>query len=439
MIREFLKNAILSFYLELVKICAIFVWALVVALANRGFVKESFPTGVLSVDAAIPVGRGQRQLVLGDRGKGKSTFALDSLLISAVSVFLRQSKETDAIATFSPAVFISVGKRKSEVLKVFSVLSNSLQYLKNTAALVIGGSSDVAPFQWFAPFIGVGSAEYFLHSGLDSFVIFNDLSRHANAYRQISLLLRRPPAREAFPGDIFFLHARLLERCAKSAEIFGAGSCTAFPLVETQEGELSAYIPTNIISITDGQILLDSRLFNRGLQPAINIGLSVSRIGSSAQPTKIKESTGALRLELALYRELEKNRQFKDQLDSLNRELLFHGDFLTVYFQQPKNAPVSVGAAITILVLTADQGFTAKFLNRVEEKIYGIRIKQFKVKIHRNLFDKISRRGVSAGRLGYAGISGSAIIGNSFSSLILKVSTAGTHTRGVGTFTRRLR
>lgn len=278
---------------------------------------------------------------------------------------------------------VIIGRRRIELVLLLQKMdSNKFFRFKRLVSFVVGSAADVAAFQWIAPYTGVTLAQRIMFAGGDATIVFNDLSRHANAYRQISLLLRRPPAREAFPGDIFYLHSRLLERCAKLSGSLGGGSCTGFPIVQTQDGELSAYIPTNIVSITDGQILLDTKLFNRGFQPAVNMALSVSRIGSKAQIAAIKVSAGALRLELAIYRELERNRQFKDQLDTISRNLLFMGDFITVFFQQAQNIPTTSAISALIIWTIKNEYWRQQFCNRQQQRIFLPQIKLFKTRVY---------------------------------------------------------
>lgn len=362
------------------RIYSFFIFNAVPKIILRGFVRDSFVSGIFSVDLAVPIGRGQRQLLLGDRAKGKSSLIQDIILGNNFHTSINSIHSTTALTTLNLSIYVSIGRRQTEIILLFLNIQKISKELNGLLLGVNGGSADVAPFQWFAPFVGACFGEYFIYSGLDAVIFINDLSRHANSYRQISLLLRRPPAREAFPGDIFFLHARLLERCAKVGELLGSGSCTGIPVVETQGSELSAYIPTNIISITDGQLFLDPKLFNSGTRPAINIGLSVSRIGSAAQITIIKQVSKGLRLEIALHKELDKNRQFKDQLDAVNREDLIKGDFMLTFFQQPKGIPSSVILSVGIITNIGNTFFSD--LYRRGETINTIAIKQIKSQLH---------------------------------------------------------
>lgn len=276
---------------------------------TRESVKQPLQTGIKAVDAMIPIGRGQRELIIGDRQTGKTAIAIDAII---------NQKGQDVIC-----IYVAIGQKKSKVAQITAKLKEhgAMDY----TIVVVAGASDPAAFSYIAPYAGVAIGEYFMDQGKDVLIVYDDLSKHAWAYRQISLLLRRPPGREAYPGDVFYLHSRLLERAAKLNKDFGGGSITALPIIETQAGDVSAYIPTNVISITDGQIFLESDLFYQGVRPAINVGISVSRVGSSAQTKAMKKVAGKVKLELAQFRELEAFTKFGSDLDEKTRQRIERG------------------------------------------------------------------------------------------------------------------
>lgn len=291
------------------------------------------------------------------------------LLINSVLISSQHSKTVlSGFSAILPCILASIGRRRQESLSFTAAVFKILPATLASVTLILGSSHESAVALWFSPYMGSSACDLLMYSGIDALLIINDLSRHANAYRQLSLLLRRPPAREAFPGDVFFLHSRLLERCAKVAVGLGCGSITGIPVIETLEGELSAYIPTNVISITDGQILMDGKLFNRGIQPAVNMGLSVSRIGSAAQLPLIKKSAGTLRLDIAIFRDVEKNRQFKEQLDDEGKHTLVRGDIITSIFQSPRFFPTSVITNLFLFQFTSADGFFKYF----EKEFYPV-------------------------------------------------------------------
>jgi F-type H+-transporting ATPase subunit alpha len=298
----------------------------------RRSVHEPLQTGILSVDAMIPVGRGQRELIIGDRQTGKTAVAIDTIL---------NQKGKDVVC-----VYVAIGQKASSVAQVVNTLKdrNSIDY-----RIIVSATADSpATLQFLAPYTGAALREYFMYNGQATLVIYDDLSKQAQAYREISLLLRRPPGREAYPGDVFYLHSRLLERAAKLSDVLGGGSITALPIVETQAGDVSAYIPTNVISITDGQIFLSADLFNSGLRPAINVGISVSRVGSAAQPKAIKQVAGKLKLELAQFAELEAFAQFASDLDAATQRQLARGQRLRELLKQPQNTPLATEDQVAI-------------------------------------------------------------------------------------------
>ena len=300
----------------------------------RKSVDTSVHTGIKAIDSMIPLGRGQRELIIGDRATGKTAIGLDSIV---------SQKGGDLIC-----IYVAIGQKASKVAQAVAVLE---QYGAMEHTIVVAANaSDSAALQYLAPYAGCSIGEEFMEQGRDALIIYDDLSKHAWAYRQISLLLRRPPGREAYPGDVFYLHSRLLERAAKMAPEHGGGSLTALPIIETQAGDISAYIPTNVISITDGQIYLESDLFNAGVRPALNVGLSVSRVGGSAQTKAMKKVAGKLRLDLAQYRELVTFAQFgAAELDRATRAQLERGQRITEVLKQPQYVPMSVEKEVTIL------------------------------------------------------------------------------------------
>jgi F-type H+-transporting ATPase subunit alpha len=295
-------------------------------IVARESVKEPLQTGLKAIDAMVPIGRGQRELIIGDRQTGKTAVAIDTII---------NQKGLDVFC-----IYVAVGQKQSTVAQVVDRL-NKFGAMSYTI-VVAANASDPAPLQFLAPYAGVTMGEYFRDNGKHALIIYDDLSKHAVAYRQLSLLLRRPPGREAYPGDVFYLHSRLLERAAKLSKKNGGGSLTALPIIETQAGDLSAYIPTNVISITDGQIFLETDLFNAGQRPAINVGLSVSRVGGSAQIKGMKKIAGTLRLELAQYRELAAFSQFGSDLDKATQETLARGARLTELLKQGQYVPMPV-------------------------------------------------------------------------------------------------
>ncbi len=291
-------------------------------------------TGIKAVDSMIPIGRGQRELIIGDRFTGKSAIAIDAIIAQ---------KDEDVIC-----VYVAVGQKTSKVAQVVATL-DKYEAMEHTI-VVAADASDPAPLQYIAPYAGCAIGEEFMEGGKDVLIVYDDLYKHAWAYRQLSLLLRRPPGREAYPGDVFYLHSRLLERSAKLSSELGGGSLTALPIIETQAGDMSAYIPTNVISITDGQIYLEPDLFNAGIRPAANVGLSVSRVGGSAQRKAMRQVAGTLRLELAQFRELQAFAQFgAADLDKATRDQLDRGRRITEILKQPQYTPMSLGEQVTIL------------------------------------------------------------------------------------------
>jgi F-type H+/Na+-transporting ATPase subunit alpha len=304
-------------------------------VCSRKSVSVPLQTGILSIDAMFPIGRGQRELIIGDRQTGKTSIATDTIL---------NQKGQDIIC-----IYVAIGQKASTVAKIVSNFSKhgAMDY----TIVVAASASDLAPLQYIAPYSGTAMAEYFMAQGKDVLIVYDDLSKHAVAYRAMSLLLQRPPGREAYPGDVFYLHSRLLERSCRLDEAHGGGSITALPIIETLAGDVSAYIPTNVISITDGQIFLESELFFAGVRPAVNVGLSVSRVGGAAQTKAMKKASGSLRIDLAQFREMEVFTQFSSDLDKSTKDLLDHGNRLIELLKQPLSKPLSLHEEVILLIV----------------------------------------------------------------------------------------
>jgi F-type H+-transporting ATPase subunit alpha len=307
----------------------------------RQSVKEPMQTGIKAVDSLVPIGRGQRELIIGDRQTGKTAVAIDTII--------NQKRFNDAGDAKKKlfCIYVAVGQKRSTVAQIVKRLTDAdaMKY----SIVVSATASDAAPLQYLAPYSGVAMGEYFRDNGMHAVIIFDDLSKQAVAYRQMSLLLRRPPGREAYPGDVFYLHSRLLERAAKMSDAMGGGSLTALPVIETQAGDVSAYIPTNVISITDGQIFLETELFYKGIRPAINVGLSVSRVGSAAQTKSMKQVAGSMKLELAQYREVAAFAQFGSDLDAATQQLLSRGVRLTELLKQGQYVPMPIEDQVAVI------------------------------------------------------------------------------------------
>jgi F-type H+-transporting ATPase subunit alpha len=314
----------------------------------RQSVSEPMQTGLKAIDTLIPVGRGQRELIIGDRQTGKTAVAIDAIINQKVV------NESDDEKKKLYCIYVAIGQKRSTVAQIVKTLEDAgaMKYTTVVAAT----ASDAAPLQFLAPYTGCTIGEYFRDNGMHALIIYDDLSKQAVAYRQMSLLLRRPPGREAYPGDVFYLHSRLLERAAKLSDVNGGGSLTALPIIETQAGDVSAYIPTNVISITDGQIFLETQLFNQGIRPAVNVGLSVSRVGSAAQTKAMKKVAGSIKLELAQYREMAAFAQFGSDLDAATQELLNRGSKLTELLKQNQYSPLTVAEQV-ITVFTGVRGY----------------------------------------------------------------------------------
>ncbi|OHC08806.1 MAG: F0F1 ATP synthase subunit alpha [Planctomycetes bacterium RIFOXYD2_FULL_41_16] len=344
-------------------------------IVERQPVKEPLQTGIKAIDAMIPIGRGQRELIIGDRQTGKTAILIDTII---------NQRESGVYC-----IYVAIGQKMSTVAEVVKTLEDS-KAMDNTI-VVVASASDPAPLQYIAPYAGCAMGEYFRDNGMHALIIYDDLYKHAMSYRQISLLLRRPPGREAFPGDIFNIHSRLLERAAKLSNELGGGSLTALPVVETQGGDYSAYIPTNVISITDGQIYLEGDLFNAGIRPAISVGLSVSRVGGNAQISAMKKVAGMLRLTLAQYRELASFAQFGSELDKYTQAQLSKGERLVELLKQPQYAPIPVEEQVMSIFAGINgylddipvdkvKTFDKEFLKFMKEKYasIGIEIKEKK-------------------------------------------------------------
>jgi F-type H+-transporting ATPase subunit alpha len=334
----------------------------------RQSVSEPMQTGLKAIDTLIPVGRGQRELIIGDRQTGKTAVAIDAI----INQKLINESEDEKKKLY--CVYVAIGQKRSTVAQIVKTLEDAgaMKYTTVVAAT----ASDAAPLQFLAPYTGCTIGEYFRDNGMHALIIYDDLSKQAVAYRQMSLLLRRPPGREAYPGDVFYLHSRLLERAAKLSDANGGGSLTALPIIETQAGDVSAYIPTNVISITDGQIFLETQLFNQGIRPAVNVGLSVSRVGSAAQTKAMKKVAGSIKLELAQYREMAAFAQFGSDLDAATQKLLNRGAKLTELLKQNQYSPLTVAEQV-ISVFTGVKGYLddvelseiQKFETEILEKI----------------------------------------------------------------------
>ena len=330
---------------------------------DRKPVKEPLQTGLKAIDAMIPIGRGQRELIIGDRQTGKTAVAIDAII---------NQKGKSVVC-----VYVAIGQKKSTVAQIVKTLeeSGAMDY----TIIVNASASEAAPLQYLAPYAGCAMGEYFLYNGQHALVIYDDLSKHAASYREISLLLRRPPGREAYPGDVFYLHSRLLERASKLSDAKGGGSLTALPIIETQAGDVSAYIPTNVISITDGQIFLETDLFHSGVRPAINVGISVSRVGGSAQVRSMRSVSGTLRLDLAQYRELAAFAQFGSDLDKVTQAQLNRGKRLVEILKQGQYRPLTVGLQ-TASIYAGTKGFL--------DNLAVEAVRPFEAALHQHLTDE---------------------------------------------------
>ena len=341
-------------------------------IIERKSVHEPLQTGIKSIDSMIPIGRGQRELIIGDRQTGKTTIAIDTII---------NQKGKDVIC-----IYVAIGQKRSTVAQIVDTLekAGAMDY----TIVVAATASELAPLQYISPYAGCSMGEHFMHEGKHVLCVYDDLSKHAVAYRAMSLLLRRPPGREAYPGDVFYLHSRLLERAAKLSDEKGAGSLTALPIIETQDGDVSAYIPTNVISITDGQIFLESDLFFEGQRPAVNVGLSVSRVGGAAQTKAMKKAAGSIRIDLAQFREMEVFTQFSSDLDPTTKELLTHGHVLMEVLKQPLEHPLSM--CEQVLTLAAANGKAMNDIPRESVKEFQMGYLEYMESEHKDITDEIS-------------------------------------------------
>lgn len=311
-------------------------------IMHRQSVHEPLMTGITAIDSLVPIGKGQRELIIGDRQTGKTSIALDTIINQRS---LHESNSSEAVY----CVYVAIGQKSSSVMRLKNKLekAGAMKY----SVIVLATASDIAAYQYFAPYVGCSIAEWFRDNGKHALIIYDDLTKHAVAYREISLLLRRPPGREAFPADVFYIHSRLLERSAKLSKKYKSGSLTALPIIETQAGDISAYIPTNVISITDGQIFLQQNLFNKSIKPAIDVGLSVSRVGGDAQFKVMKQVTGSMKSDIAQYREMQSFAQFGAEVDNETKKIINRGDKITHILLQDENNPRSLNDQILILFL----------------------------------------------------------------------------------------
>ena len=345
-------------------------------IVDRQSVKQPMETGILAIDSMFPIGRGQRELIIGDRQTGKTSIAVDTIL---------NQKGKDVVC-----IYVAIGQKASTVAKLVNTLTKNgaMDY----SIVLSSTASESASLQYIAPYAGTALAEYFMYKGKDVLIVYDDLSKHAVAYRALSLLLERSPGREAYPGDVFYLHSRLLERSSKLSDELGGGSITALPIIETQAGDVSAYIPTNVISITDGQIFLESDLFNSGMRPAVNVGLSVSRVGGAAQTKAMKKASGTIRIDLAQYREMEVFTQFSSDLDDMTKEQLQYGKGLMELLKQPLCHPMSLADQVITLV-AANKCLLLDVDIKQMKEFQGRLLDFFKIE-HKDVVDAINEKKV---------------------------------------------
>ena len=333
-------------------------------IIKRRSVSQPVQTGIMAIDAMIPIGRGQRELIIGDRSTGKTTIGVDTMINQArINKAAEAAGDKDTRPIYN--IYVAIGQKQSNIARVIGVLeeAGAMPY----TIVVVASASDSASNQYLAPFAGAAIGEWFMDNGMDALIIFDDLSKHAVAYRQVSLILKRPSGREAYPGDVFYLHSRLLERSARVGEKYGNGSLTALPIIETQAGDVSAYIPTNVISITDGQIYLETDLFYQGVRPAVSVGLSVSRVGSAAQIKAMKQVAGRIKGDLAQFRELAAFAQFGSDLDAKTQALLERGKRIIEIFKQQQYDPVSVEAQVVVLWTAQNNYFDDVPVDKVKD------------------------------------------------------------------------
>ncbi len=344
-------------------------------IVERKSVSVPMETGILSIDSMFPIGRGQRELIIGDRQTGKTSIAIDTMI---------NQKGKDVIC-----IYTAIGQKASTVAKLVNTLEN--HHAMEYSIVVASMASDPASLQYIAPYAATAMAEYFMHQGKDVLIIYDDLSKHAVAYRTLSLLLERSPGREAYPGDVFYLHSRLLERSSRLSDALGGGSITALPIIETQAGDVSAYIPTNVISITDGQIFLESDLFFAGMRPAVNVGLSVSRVGGAAQTKAMKKAAGSIRIDLAQYREMEVFTQFSSDLDESTKEQLQYGKGLMELLKQPLGHPLSMAEQVITLCVATHKGMKDIPISRIKE--YQQKLLEHMESVHPEIIASIEETG----------------------------------------------
>jgi F-type H+-transporting ATPase subunit alpha len=349
-------------------------------------VSQPVQTGIMAIDAMIPIGRGQRELIIGDRSTGKTTICIDTIISQAR---LNRDAEARGDKDYRPlyCIYVAIGQKQSTIARLIAVLeeAGAMPY----TIIIASPAADSATSQYLAPFAGAAMGEWFMDNGMDALIVYDDLSKHAVAYRQVSLVLKRPSGREAYPGDVFYLHSRLLERAARVSEQFGNGSLTALPIIETQAGDVSAYIPTNVISITDGQIFLETDLFYQGIRPAISVGISVSRVGSAAQVKAVKQVAGRLTGDLAQFRELAAFAQFGSDLDAATQGKIDRGKRIIELFNQPQYNPIPVEMQIAVLWMVQNGHMDEVPVERIKD--FQNRYTEFMTTKQANLLEKIGR------------------------------------------------
>jgi F-type H+-transporting ATPase subunit alpha len=357
-------------------------------IIRRRPVGQPVQTGTMSIDAMIPIGRGQRELIIGDRSTGKTTICIDTIINQAR---LNKAAEAAGDKDYRPlyCIYVAIGQKQSSIARIVTLFekAGAMPY----TIVLASPASDSATNQYLAPFAGMAMGEWFMDNGMDALIVFDDLSKHAVAYRQVSLVLKRPSGREAYPGDVFYLHSRLLERAARVGEKYGDGSLTALPIIETQAGDVSAYIPTNVISITDGQIYLETDLFYQGIRPAINVGLSVSRVGSAAQLKAMKQVAGQLKGDLAQFRELAAFTQFGSELDAKTKTQIDRGKRIVEIFKQPQYNPIPVEVQVAVIWAVQNGYMDSVPVDRIKE--YQTKLTEFLTTRKADLLHKISREG----------------------------------------------
>jgi F-type H+-transporting ATPase subunit alpha len=356
-------------------------------IMRRRPIGQPVQTGIMAIDAMIPIGRGQRELIIGDRSTGKTTICIDTIISQAR---LNRQAEAAGDKEYRPlySIYVAIGQKQSTIARLIAVLeeAGAMPY----TIVMASPAADSATSQYLAPFAGAAMGEWFMDNGMDALIVYDDLSKHAVAYRQVSLVLKRPSGREAYPGDVFYLHSRLLERAARVGEQYGNGSLTALPIIETQAGDVSAYIPTNVISITDGQIFLETDLFYQGIRPAISVGISVSRVGSAAQLKAMKQVAGRLKGDLAQFRELAAFAQFGSDLDAATQAKIDRGKRIIELFNQPQHAPIAVEVQVAVLWMVQNGYVDGVPVERVKE--YQARLTEFLTTSKANVLEMIGRQ-----------------------------------------------